>query len=297
MSTVITDSSRYAAIAAAIRAKNGETAQYTPAQMPAKISAITTGAELDYAIVCAPERPDTAVKNTLWVENGGTPNGVYFSLTAPGTPAANTLWIEQGTQSAAPFDPIKNGGITVYPRRAKQYMSATNEWLLRYAQLYDGAEWKDLSIPIYNYGDEVSAISGGWKAESAAWATAGSGIIATLKKNADHLFVTAQSYNIKNGSGYRLKSVLPIDLTDTESIGMRISELSGEGVLGVLAEGETYMDTAVCRTVTGADGTTPADTRLDVSSLTGKYSVCLMIRCTEAKVMTLKAKVHKCWIY
>ncbi len=297
MSIVTTDSSRYAAIAAAIRAKNGESAQYTPAQMPSKISAITTGAELDYAVVCAPERPGAAVKNTLWVEEGNTPNGVYFSLTAPETPASNTLWVEQGMQSVVPFEPIKDGGITVYPRRVKQYRASAGKWLLQYAQLYDGARWTDLSIPIYSYGDEVSAMTGGWRVEATAWETAGSGIMASITKNADHIFITGQSYSIKNGSGYRLRTISPLDLTDTESIGIRVSEMTGEGVLGVLAQGQTYMDAGVCQSVTGADGTTPADTRLDVSSLTGLHHVCLMLRCTEAKSITLKAKVHKCWIY
>ncbi len=297
MSIITTDSARYSAIAAAIRAKNGETEQYTPAEMAAKIAAITTGAELDYAVVCADERPAAAVKNTLWVEEGNTTSNVYFSWKAPQTPAANTLWVEQGMPSMTPFDPIKNGGITVYPRRVKQYKASANKWTLRRAQLYDGAAWTDLSTPAYSYGDECSDLSGGWKVEAASWEGAGSGIIASITKNADHIFITGQSYSVKNGSGYRRRNITPIDLTDVERIGICVSELTGQGIFGVLPQGETYMDLSISQTVTGADGTTPAETSMDVSGMTGLHYICLLMRCTEAKVMTLKAKVHRCWIY
>lgn len=297
MSTVKTDSSRYAAIAAAIRAKNGETALYTPAEMAAKIAAITTGAELDYAVVCAAERPTAPVKNTLWVRDGTDAPDVRFSLTAPGTPTANMLWIEQGAQSTAPFEPVKNGGITVYPRRARQYSATTAAWTLLRAELYNGTGWVDLCIPIYASGDECTAMSGGWNVASTSWSTAGSGIPASITKNSDHIFITGNSYKVTGGSGYRLTTVSPLDLTDVERIGMRVSELTGQGMLGVLAQGEKYMDPAACQDVTGASGTTPAETTMDVSALTGMHYVCLLMRCTEAKVMTLKAKVHKCWIY
>ena len=297
MSTVKTDSSRYAAIAAAIRAKNGETALYTPAEMAAKIAAITTGAELDYAVVCAAERPAAPVKNTLWVRDGADAPDVRFSLTAPGTPTANMLWIEQGAQSTAPFEPVKNGGITVYPRRARQYSASTAAWTLLRAELYNGTGWVDLCIPIYSSGDECTVMSGGWNVASTSWSTAGSGIPASITKNSDHIFITGNSYKVTGGSGYRLTTVSPLDLTDVERIGMSVSELTGQGMLGVLAQGEKYMDPAACQDVTGASGTTPAETTMDVSALTGMHYICLLMRCTEAKVMTLKAKVHKCWIY
>lgn len=297
MSTVKTDSSRYAAIAAAIRAKNGETALYMPAEMAAKIAAITTGAELDYAVVCAAERPTAPVKNTLWVRDGADAPDVRFSLTAPGMPTANMLWIEQGAQSTAPFEPVKNGGITVYPRRARQYSATTSAWTLLRAELYNGTGWVDLCIPIYASGDECTAMSGGWNVASTSWSTAGSGIPASITKNTDHIFITGNSYKVTGGSGYRLTTVSPLDLTDVERIGMSVSELTGQGMLGVLAQGEKYMDPAACQDVTGASGTTPAETTMDVSSLTGMHYICLLMRCTEAKVMTLKAKVHKCWIY
>ena len=297
MSTVTTDSSRYTAIAAAIRAKNGETALYTPAEMAAKIAAISTGAELDYAVVCAAERPSAPVKNTLWVQNGADTSDVYFSLTAPGTPASNTLWIEQGAQSQVPFEPIKNGGITVYPRRAKQYDASSSAWTLHRAELYNGTEWADLCIPIYNHGDECTALSGGWAVSNASWSTAGSGIKASLTKNSDHIFVTGDSTRVTGGSGYRLTTASLLDLTDVERIGISVSELTGQGMLGVLAQGEEYMNADACQNISGAADTTPAETTMDVSALTGKHYICLLMRCTASKVMTLKAKVHKCWIY
>ena len=237
MSTVKTDSSRYAAIAAAIRAKNGETALYTPAEMAAKIAAITTGTELDYAVVCAAERPTAPLKNTLWVRDGADAPDVRFSLTAPGTPTANMLWIEQGAQSTAPFEPVKNGGITVYPRRARQYSATTSAWTLLRAELYNGTGWVDLCIPIYASGDECTAMSGGWNVASTSWSTAGSGIPASITKNTDHIFITGNSYKVTGGSGYRLTTVSPLDLTDVERIGMSVSELTGQGMLGVLAQG------------------------------------------------------------
>lgn len=297
MSTVTTDSSRYAAIAAAIRAKNGETALYTPAEMAGKIAAISTGAELDYTVACTAERPTAPVKNTLWVQNGADTSDVRFSLTAPSTPASNTLWIEQGAQSPAPFEPIKDGGITVYPRRVKQYDASTGTWTLRRAEFYNGTEWAEFRIPIYDFGDECTALSGGWNVAVSSWSTAGSGIPASITKNSDHIFITGNSYKVTGGSGYRLTTVSPLDLTEVDCIGMSVSALTGQGMLGVLPQGDEYMNADACQSISGATGTTPAETTMDVSALTGLHYICLLMRCTESKVMTLKAKVHRCWIY
>lgn len=57
-----TNTTNYTNIAAAIRAKNGGTATYTPAQMPAAIAAIQTGGDLSDV--------------TLWIADFSTWDGV-----------------------------------------------------------------------------------------------------------------------------------------------------------------------------------------------------------------------------
>lgn len=253
--------------------------------------------KLNYSIAFSDERPSEPTKNTIWIQEGVQTSDIKICLsTAPEAPTDDMLWIEQGIRSQAPFEAVNNSGLIVYPLKTKQYSLSDQAWVFHHAELFDGEKWIDLSIPIYNYGDECTSLSGGWNVSSTSWSTAGSGIPASITKKSDHIYITGNSYKVTGGSGYRLTTLSPIDLTNIDLIGMRISELTGQGMLGVLKSGEKYMDPSACVDVTNASGTTPVDVTKDVSNLTGEYYVCLLMRCTEAKVMTLKAKMHKAWI-
>lgn len=256
--------------------------------------------KLNYTPVFSAEQPADPVTNTLWIKDGVETTNILFRMNdVPESPSENTLCIHQGADSRIPFDVIENSGIRVYPRKIKQYILSNNSyiWQVRNAKFYNGAAWTGLEVPLYDYGDECTSLSGGWTTSNASWSTAGSGITATLTKNSDHMFVTGNSTRVTGGSGYRLTTISTVDLTDIDQIGIEVSSLTGQGMLGVLAAGEEYMNADACVNISGASGTTPVTTTKDVSDLTGKYYVCLLMRCTASKVMTLQAKVHSVWIY
>ena len=168
MARVTTNDEYYAQIAAAIRGKNGESAQYAPAQMAAKIAEISTGAALEYAVAGSSARPEAPAENTIWVQTAADISGTVFQFEQPASPQDGLVWISMGAASHVPFRPVAGEGITLYPLKAKQYSAASGAWSEKTAESYIGGAWKDWNIHLYEPGNEYTHLTGGWNGEARA---------------------------------------------------------------------------------------------------------------------------------
>ena len=86
-----TNTQHYENIAAAIRAKNGGTETYTPAQMAAAIAAIPSGASIDAA--SGSSLPATVVNDQVYIITSTTPGTIYIDTDMPPSPASGDAWV------------------------------------------------------------------------------------------------------------------------------------------------------------------------------------------------------------
>lgn len=295
MATITTDSANYAAIAAAIRTKNGTQQTYTPAQMAAGISAIATGAKLRYRVVAATTRPESAQENTIWINSDLTPTSVCFQNEAPSAPESGAVWIMQGAQSHAPFVPAEGCDFKLYPVSVRQYSGT--EWMdIAQAESYIGGAWRDWGVHLYDAGSEYEGFTGGWKIIAVAATLTEYGIMPTVTR-ADTLYTTATSkVNTSKKSGYTIYTGKLIDLSGVSSVNAEISETSGFIKLGLINEGETCLDTSLNVSCANTS-TTVKSFSLDVSTIKGARKVGILATNnapTLQQEMTLR--LHRVWL-
>ena len=98
-----TNTQHYENIAAAIRAKNGGTETYTPAQMAAAIAAIPSGASID--AVSGSSLPATVVNDQIYIITSTTPSTIYVDTDIPSSPASGDVWVvvSEGGNGAITF--------------------------------------------------------------------------------------------------------------------------------------------------------------------------------------------------
>lgn len=290
MARVTTNDEYYAQIAAAIRGKNGESAQYAPAQMAAKIAEISTGAALEYAVAGSSTRPEAPAENTIWVQTAADISGTVFQFEQPASPQDGLVWISMGAASHVPFRPVAGEGITLYPLKAKQYSAASGAWSEKTAESYIGGAWKDWNIHLYEPGNEYTHLTGGWNGEARAHSSSARGITPTVTRGEQELYVTAQTQAVASGCGYVLRTAKSIDLTDVASIHALVSGVSGIVSFGAMAEGAAYQTLAKSvQLVNGAYS-------VDVSALSGQHRLCFAAKSTTSSVTTLAFRVQKVWL-
>lgn len=297
MATITTNNAHYAAIAAAIRAKNGETGQYKPSAMAAKIAAIPTGAELNYTVVAAQSCPETAEENTIWLQSSRAVTTAYFQREAPASPTAGTVWIKQGVGGHVPICPVKDVNFMLYPVSAKQYTGSEWEDVSDAATYINGA-WENWHTHIYDRGNEYADICGGWRCLARAMNANKLTVTPTLTRESASLYVTgtsrANSYS--RTSEFALATIKLIDLSDVNSIRIETSDSLGNVTLCLRQNGESYVDTSPAVTCTNATSTKRTYT-LDVSSVTGLREVNIVVTSTgsSSSANAMAARVHRVW--
>ena len=170
------------AIGNAIRAKNGTTEKLSLDQMPVEISNIRTGVELDFEVVPNP-KPENPKTNTIWV-NTDNITGCFFSADEP-EKVDGLVWFAVGSASPVAFNAVKDNGIMVYPLSAQQCINGA--WVAKTARSYQNGAWVEWIEKLYSYGDECTAITGGWTLTNASGGTS--------KKNADHVYFSYSGSN------------------------------------------------------------------------------------------------------
>lgn len=298
MATVTTDNANYAAIAAAIRTKNGETAQYTPSAMAGKISAIPTGAKLTYSVVAAQTCPSTAEENTIWIKSSRTVTKTLFQREEPASPTAGTVWIKQGSTAHAPFCPVEDADFMLYPVSAKQYTGSVWASVPDVATYINGA-WENWHTHLYDRGNEYTDFTGGWLGTARAMNSNRYTVTPTLTREAQSLYITATSYanNYYRASEFSLVVTNFIDLTNVSTIGVETSDSVGGATLGLRASGESYINSETTASCSNG-GTTKQSFTLDVSGISGLREVSIVVTSggstTEANPMALR--VHRMWL-
>ena len=141
-----TNTQHYENIAAAIRAKNGGTETYTPAQMAAAIAAIPSGASIDAA--SGSSLPATVVNDQVYIITSTTPGTIYIDTDMPSSPASGDAWVvvAEGGAGAIAFtedSPLFRVGFTA----VKQYGS-NGEWSNVKAYLGMAGAWVKIGISL-----------------------------------------------------------------------------------------------------------------------------------------------------
>ena len=118
------------------------------------------GEALNFEIVPNP-KPDTPPKHTIWVDTDTPIKGWAFSKSEPDK-IDGLVWFPIGNASTAAFNALKKNTLMVYPLGAKQCING--EWVNKNAQSYDGKQWVDWMMYLYNKGAEyIDDFGEGWK--------------------------------------------------------------------------------------------------------------------------------------
>lgn len=298
MATVTTNNAYYAAIADAIRAKNGETAQYTPSAMAGKIADIPTGAKLNYSVIAATTCPATAAENTIWIKSSRTVTKALFQREEPTSPTAGTVWIKQGITAHAPFCPVEGADFMLYPVSAKQYTGSAWANVSDVATYINGA-WENWHTHLYDRGNEYTDFTGGWHGLARTMNSARTAVTPTLTREAQSLYITANSYanNLYRASEFSLVVANYIDLTDVNTIGVETSDSAGAATLGLRASSESYINSDTTVSCSNSDSTKKSFT-LDVSSISGLREVSIVVTSTGSTTSSnpMALRVHRMWL-
>lgn len=298
MAIVTTNSAHYTAIAAAIRAKNGETAQYKPSEMAGKITAIPEGAEIDYSVITGETRPTTAAENTIWLKTTTPVTRTLFRYEQPASPTSGMVWIKPGSESHVPFSPIKDGDITLYPLTAHQYNGSQWVEISEKASYLNGA-WESWNVHLYDRGKEYTDLTGSWRTYSRGASSNITGVTGTLTREAASLYVTGTS-NVNTYhrySGFTLAPVKLVTLTGINSICVETSHTVGSVTLGLRLDTETYISSSPTVSCTNASATKQTFT-LDVSGVSGEREIALIVTSTGTPTTAnqMALRLHRMWL-
>ena len=186
------------------------------------------GTALNFKVAGGTAAPADAGENTLWINTATAVTGWSISETAPETPAAGMVWICTGPSGTAAFNALRKNAIVICPVSARQYVSGA--WVEKDAKIYQGGQWVDWTMYLYNKGAEYVDPSTGQ-----GWNFSG-----TYTKNDDSIRVgttTATAF-----SGYAESPFLNVSGFDTIEIHIITFNTSGSecyGKLSVIDEGGT----------------------------------------------------------
>lgn len=298
MATVTTDNSYYTAIAQALRAKTGGTETYKPAEMAAGITALSSGAELNYSVVTSTTQPSAPEENTMWIKTAITPPTVCIRCEEPASPADGTIWISQGMQSHVPIMPISGQEVYIYPLCAKQYNSTAKTWSTQEAMTYINGAWVDWNVHLYDSGNTYSTYTGGWTTQARGINATMQGVTGTLTLDEDSMYLSASNVVSGNGSGTQLLTAKPIDLTPYSTLNIEFSSVSGVANISTIAALSDTIDTSASTQLTNSSTTAKKTASLDVSAINeSRYIVCpVYTYYSGTTVLPLTLRVYRVWL-
>lgn len=125
------------------------------------------GVSLNYKVVGGTSQPSNASENTIWVNTSTAITSHVFSATESEKPAEGMVWFNIGTSCTAPINVLKKNTLMVYPTAVQQYVSGA--WVAKEAKTYQSGAWVDWIFYLYNSGNIMEGITGGWTAEQRSW--------------------------------------------------------------------------------------------------------------------------------
>lgn len=195
--------------------EGGYTAETLPVYCPRGYSIEAAicggGGSLNFKVVGGTAQPTNPSENTIWVNTDVAISSYVFATAEPSNPKEGMVWIATDKSSDMAFNALKKNAVMVYPLSAKQYVSG--KWVDKTAKTYQSGEWIDWIDPdlLYRYGNENTAVTGGWKTGTPT--TYGSGYNKTgnlTVTNDENGYVAKQTVN--EGNSFLYVSNL-IDLT------------------------------------------------------------------------------------
>lgn len=186
------------------------------------------GSSLNYEVVGGTSTPSSPSENTIWINTSTDITSHIFSVTEPESPESGMVWISVDTYSPVAFPATEENPVMVYPISAKQYVSGA--WVSKIAKIYQGGQWVDWTMYLYNKGAEYVDPSTGQ-----GWNFSG-----TYTKNDDRIRVGTTGGTAF--SGYAESPFLNVSGFDTIEIHIITFNTSGSecyGKLSVIDEGGT----------------------------------------------------------
>lgn len=240
-----------------------------------------SGGGLNFKVVGNPQ-PTNPKENTIWLNTDVDITSWIFNANEPTEFEEGMVWFPTGASSPVEFNALKKNGIQVYPLAAKQYVSGALVDVT--AQSYQNGAWVDWFTYLYNYGDECTAITGGWQGR--AWGF-----------GQDTQYVSATAPTISH-SGSDMTIRLPrghtgaveiakdVDLTHftTLSVHGLANKVGGDwAVLLVINRNNTYWGTTAATTV-WLSATSESEQTADISNIFGKYDIAFGLGAWDGEV-------------
>lgn len=227
------------------------------------------GASLNYKVVGDTTAPSSPQENTIWVNTSVAITSYVFSAKVPTSPTEGMVWFPSGSTSKAPFNALKKNGLWVFPVACQQYVS--NEWVYRTTKTWQGGQWIDWEMYLYNAGNQCTDVTGGWIS---------SGATGNVTFNDTDIYIKSTSA-YENG---QVSTVNKIDLTNFSSLKVTITVSNVKDIDGnVKAFTKNEAGASVtAATVNLSHTALETTTNLDVSGLNGEYFIGITATGTES---------------
>lgn len=167
------------------------------------------GGGLNFEVIGGTSAPSSPKENTIWVNTTVAITSWVFSAIEPTNPVAGMVWFKTNASSAAAFNAIKKNGLWVYPAVCRQYVS--NTWTNKTAQTYRAGEWVDWQTYLFDNGDQITALTGGWVQGNKWWYEGSYAVV-------DAVIDTSMVLDITYPTQASLRTALKIDLTDYDTL-------------------------------------------------------------------------------
>lgn len=209
----------------------------------------------------------TPKENTVGIITADKITSWAFAVTEPEAPEEGMVWFVTDKYSSGSFNALKKNDLQICPVFARQYIGGA--WVEKSAKSWLDGSWVDWARYLYNNGDEINDLTGGWgynKYHSSA----------TLERKSD--CIIAKTYHAQ-GSHLALGFVRtnkPIDLTDIQTISIEATVSTDSGISTFIAVLSADSNNAYDNAAVKASMPATAEKKVfsaDVSQLTGKYYV------------------------
>lgn len=228
------------------------------------------GASLNFKVVGGLTQPSDPAANTVWVNTNIKIPSWMLSPTAPAEVEEGAVWIRTGTAGRISFNALKKNGITIFPSACYQYSGGA--WVSRPADIYQGEKWQNLSVYLYDNGDEFADVTGSWVATALKRASGSGAKAPTITKENGKLVMTG---NAQNGGVVHTANKIDLSGGAVLKFDGALSPSAATGfwaTLGVWSEfGATYQDNLAAYHDAAAEET--GEITVDISALSGEYYV------------------------
>ena len=234
-----------------------------------------SGSELNFKVVGGATQPGNPTENTIWVNTDAAITAWLFSASTPTSPVAGMVWITTAATGSVNANLLKKNAVTVCLTSAKQYIGGS--WANKAAYIYQGASWVQFSstlVYLFNYGDECTSVTGGYRAIAKALVSGTEGYVAvpTITKYSDG----SRKISATNGDGGIYYTAYKIDLTKYTKLKFygRVVDPSGYNRAGICVWSNigSYSSSNRSAFSTGNDGSNTTRT-IDVSKMNGTYYI------------------------